>query len=356
MSLLSSLAHGVSSVGSAILPFDPTPGFNLTTSTAGIPFIGHSGAAPSPAPTGTNSADTAGTGLQDALSVLGAGSTYGSGGSTAPVSNWTANDQAAYDQSVATANAGLGRLPNQLGIAQGNVNAQYGQQYNGLQSGLKSAQNSYEQGTTQNQQQHLTDSNSINSQASHSLHSLLRLLGGLGAGGGSEAKYLIPGAVGQQASQQLGKAGTVYAQNAQSLDQNLNDYKNKEQTQEQQLNDWKSGQLNQVQSQSDSNKQSLLNTLATLAAKRAQALGGSGAAEQQPYIDQINQLSNEIDNLGRFNPTWDGSVPVYNAPTLGNFQLAPAEQARIQGQAEQAGSNTPYLSLLLGQKDRQQQF
>jgi hypothetical protein len=272
-----------------------------------------------------------------------------------PVSNWTAADQAAYDQANDQANFNLNRIPGQLGVADENIQHQYDQQYNGLKGGLADAETKYGQSVTKNQQDRLTSGNQISSQANRSLSSIMRLLGGLGAGSGSEAKFLAPGIVGKQASAQTGKAGIVYATNARNLDQNIGDFRNKEAAQEAQLWDWQAQQHAQAHSQSDGNKQNLLQQLASLVAQRNKAMGGNGVAVQQPYIDQINGLSQEIDNLGRINPTWNGIIPTYTAPTLGNFQLDPAAQSRIQAQAEQSGSSIPYLSLLLGQKDKQQQ-
>jgi hypothetical protein len=283
------------------------------------------------------------------------GSAAPSGGSSssAPTSSWTPQNQAEYQQATDTAQNALGRLPNQLDIAKANVNDQFSQQYNGLQSGVKDANNQYHTGVTKNQQSHLTDENGINQQASVGLRSLLRILGGMGAGGGSEAKYLAPEAVTQEASAQLGGAGRTYAQNAQDLDTNLNTFMNKEKTQEQQLNDWKTQQLNSAESTSNQSKVNLLNTLAKLAGQRTAAMGGNGVAAEQPYIDQINSLSGEIDNLARFKPTFNGEVPVYTAPSLSSFELPTAPQAQVAGQAAPGGANTPYLDMILGKKKDQ---
>lgn len=347
MSLLGALGNAVKgAIGNQIIPgsavlashIDPTPGFSATnvvrTQVGNLLGGSHQSGASTP---------TTPHGQQVAPSPYQGGS-----GSGAGTSSWTPQDQASYDQAVGVANAGLSRLPNQLAIARANVQDQFDQKYNGLRSGLAQAEQDYQQGVTQNQQQHLTNENGIKQGANSSYQSLLRILGGLGAGGGSEAKYLVPNLVGQQASQQLGGAGRTYAENAASLDKTIKTYQADEQNQEKSLNDWRQQQFQQAESTADANKQGLLQTLAQLASKK----GGPGAA--QPYLDQINSLASQIDNLTRFSPTFNGEVPVYTAPDLSSFQISPFAQAQVQNQAQQAGSNTPFLSLLLNGDQRRQ--
>lgn len=355
--------------------FDPTPGFNLGISDAFrsvIPSFGvqngnqvvtsHQAAQKTSSLNNSNSAPNYPQQVRGASTVApqpvansGGYSGGAGGGQPAPASQWTPNDEAAYNQAVASANAGLGRLPTQLDIANHNIFDQRAQKFNQLQSGLNQARDNYGTGVTQNQQQHLGNTNQINQQANTSLHSLLRMLGGMGAGGGSEARYVAPQLVGKQAAVQLGGANQTYSQNAQNLDKTWNNYQNDEKTQEQQLNDWELQQVNQAKAQSDQSRQGILQQLANLAAQRAQAMGGSGVAEQQPYINQINQLASEVDQLGRFSPSFSGTTPVYNAPELSSYTLDPAAQAEVQNQAQQAGSSTPYLSLLAAQRRDQQQ-
>ena len=77
----------------------------------------------------------------------------------------------------------------------------------------------------------------------------------------------------------------------------------------------------------------------------------------QPFIDQISNSQNTIDQLAAFNPTFTGETPVYNAPELSKFMLgANPEIANSMGNQAGGGGRTPYLDLLLGKKKEQRQL
>lgn len=285
--------------------------------------------------------------------------TSGSGGATyltsapAPVSNWLPTDEAAYQQGVQIANNQLARIPSQLDVAMGNISSQYGQQNNALDSSKNAAQGQYDTSTTQNKQQFVTNKNTIGDEASQGLLSLQRLLGLHGAGGSSAYMFAAPEAVATHASQQRSGAGQTFAQNQQGLDTNWNnflgDFKNKQA----QLTDWRSQQEQQARSTADTNKQNLLASLAQLTGNRTAAQGGNGVAAEQPYIDQINGLGNEIDSLGRFNPTYSGTTPVYTPKSLDSYNIQQVAGPQTQGGSALTDATTPFLSLLLGQKKDQ---
>lgn len=299
-----------------------------------------------PAPTAT---DTSGSGG-------GGGSVTYVTAAPAPVSNWSPQDEAAYQQGVQVANNGLARIPNQLAIADANIGDQYNQQNNSLNSSKDAAQSSYNNSTTQNKQQFVTNKNTITDQASQGINSLLRLLGMHGAGGSSTALFSAPEAVATHAAQQRSGAGQTYAANQQGLDTNWNNFLTDFGNKQKQLNDWQTQQLNQAQSQADTNKQSLLATLAQLNGNRTAAQGGNGVAAEQPYIDQINQLSGQIDSLGRFSPTYTGTTPVYTPKSLDSYAIQSAGGPQLVGQSGALADMTmPYFNLLVnGQKKDQQ--
>jgi hypothetical protein len=258
-----------------------------------------------------------------------------------------------YDQSIGVLKNALNRSGNQLGIAQENINNQYGTNLNELDSAKQQAQNSYNTSGTQNQQSLRTNKNTINDQASVGLRGLLRTLGMYGAGGSSTAQYTAPGAVAAQATQQRNGAGQTFATNQQNLDTNWNNFGVQDNQSRQKLNDWKSQQLNSAQSQSDTAKQSLLQQLADLQGTRAAYTGGNYALAAQPYADQANALSTQIDNLAQINPTYTGVVPTYTAPTLSSYE-AKANTAVTPGQSTSGDYTSPYLQMLLGLKKQNQ--
>ena len=85
-------------------------------------------------------------------------------------------------------------------------------------------------------------------------------------------------------------------------------------------------------------------------------MGGNYAGGAQSSLDAAKRLSARIDNLGRFNPIYNGKTPVYNAPELSSYIHPEAIQASMV-----PGGNTaanPSLALLLGldQQDKRQQL
>lgn len=236
-------------------------------------------------------------------------------------------------------NAALGRLPQQLQIAQGNIQGQYGTNLNELNTGEQQAHGQYDQGTNQNHQQYVTNKNSISDQASSGLHSLLRLLGMHGAGGSSDYTQAAPQAIATQAAQQRSGAGQTFGQNQQGLDTNWNNYESGVGQSKQKLNDWLSQQLNSAQSQSDNTHAGLLQTLAGLQPSIAAA---------QPLVDQSNSLLSQVDQLGALHPTYDGKAPTYTAPSVASYQvnpMAPIQQNGASGSALDS-LTSPFWSLL----------
>lgn len=320
--------------------------FNTPTSTglaiADTTYLSNLLAQPSYVPTGITSPYSPQndvSGVYDGGDVLGA------------QARATANSLAQYDQAIGTYNSSLGRLNTQADIARGNVNTQYGTQLGELDTNKTAQQGTYNNQTTQNGQNLRTNKNTIADQASTGLRGLQRMLGAYGAGGSSDAMFVAPQAVANQASQQRAGAGQTFAQNQSGLDTNWNNFLGQDTNSRKKLNDWKSNTLNSVESQTASTRQDLLSKLADLTGQRAAAAGGSYAASAQPFMDQANALNGTIDNLGRTVSTYDGTRPVYEAPTLSSY-VSQAATGRIDPTQSTGGVN-PYLSMLLNQnKDK----
>lgn len=236
-------------------------------------------------------------------------------------------------------NNSLGRLPTQLQIAQGNIQGQYGTNLNELNSGETAAKGQYQQGSNQNTQNYVANKNTISGNASSGLHSLLRLLGLHGAGGSSDYSQAAPQAIATQAAQQRSGAGQTFGQNQQGLDTNWNNYESGVGQSKQKLNDWLSTQLNSAQSQSDTARSGLLQSLAGLQSSQSLA---------QPYIDQSNGLLNDVDQLAKLNPTYDGKAPTYTAPNVASYQVNPLAPIQQNGGAGSAldSVTSPFWSLL----------
>lgn len=261
------------------------------------------------------------------------------------------NTLAQFDSAISTANNALGRLPGQLDIARGNINSQYGTNKNELDSTKNQAQHSYTTSTQQNQQNYRTDKNAIADKSSLGLQGLLRMLGAYGAGGSSDARFVAPQAVATQASQERAGAGQNYAENQSGLDTNWNNFLSQDENSRRKLEDWRTQQLNSAEAQSQTARQDLLSKLADLVGQRAAVTGGSFRSAAQPYVDQANALSANIDNLARLNPTYTGVTPVYNAPNLSDYTLSQGGGATMANNAVEQQA-APYLSLLLGQRDK----
>lgn len=348
----------MANIGKAIgdfLGFDPTPGFNLGYTRSGnniMPAIVGQGVNPrapqqkkvvsSPQQKGANAAEQ---NPNNQSSVYSGGSSGGTGGSTIDQ-----NVLGQYQTAIDTTQGALGRLPKQLGIAQGNINNQFKTNQNELNTAKNNAKSSYDTSNTQNQQNYRTDKNQIADSASSGLRGLLRTLGAYGAGGSSDALYVAPQAVATQASAERSGAGQNYAQNAQTLDTNWNNFLNEDTNSRKKLDDWRTQQLNGVESQSETTKQSLLSKLADLMGQKAAYEGGSYQGAAQPFVDQANALSGSIDDLARINPSYNGVTPTYEAPTLGSYEVNPNTQVTASNALEQ--SSTPFLSLLLGNNQK----
>lgn len=328
------------SIGHGFFGFDPTPGFSATNTirTGGaVTQGGH--AAPAVDTTPQLNPAQAGAFYQSigasSPQVLGDSTTIsgaygGASGSAAGASG--VNNQPLYD----LINGALGRLPGQLQTATNNIQHMFDQNSNELQSGYDTAKAQNAQATTQNQQQFRLNKNQIADQASSGVSSLMRLLGAHGAGGSSDAMYVAPQLVAQNASQQRAGAGQTFGQNQQGIDTNWGNYQSGFDNSKKKLNDWLSGQIQGAQAQS------------------AQTELGLRSQLPNPDIAAINGLNAKIDSLGALNPTYDGKTPTFAAPSVASYNVNPQAAASIQNSALDSATS-PFLSLLLGQnKDKNQ--
>ena len=224
-----------------------------------------------------------------------------------------------YDRQIGDINNNIDSLQGQLDNALAGVKNEYNTYKNEQQSTYNANKNDYDKSTLQNRQNLRTNRNEITDRASTGLRGMLRVLGAMGAGGGSEARYEIPRMVTDQANAEYGNAGQTYAQNQQNLDTNWGNYKNQFENDKKKLEDWYNGQVKAKKQENYEKGQSLLADLVTAYGNRAQYGGDYGNNINSAY-DRIANYRNMINDLGKFTPTkYTGITSVYNAPDLASY-------------------------------------
>jgi hypothetical protein len=254
----------------------------------------------------------------------------------------------AYSLYAGQAQSALQRALNAYNNSNASIGQQYGQQNAALQSALNQTTSDYNHNLTAQDQSRLTNDNQIHQNANEGYQSLLRVLGGMGAGGGSEAQYLVPQLVGQSMNQQLGGADQTAAQNKQALTSAYNTYlngPNGEKQQQQKLNDWQTQQQQQNQATYNDAKGKLSNLLQALNA-HADTAANLGS--------QVNSIDAGIPTVMNSVPTYTGQTPVYQAPNLSTFETPTAATPQVANDGSQVSPHTPYLSLILGQDQKKQ--
>lgn len=258
-----------------------------------------------------------------------------------------ANPPASYDQAIGNTQQAIDRLPGQLQSGQSGINSSYQDALNQLLLGKNTSQQGYNTAKQQSATGYVGAKNTIGSQAGSTLNGLLRLLGSRGAGGGSAYNTAAPQAVARGATLQRADVGNTFAGNNQSLDQGWGNYLNDYNNQVSSAGAQKDQQQQGLQQSIDSNKASLLQSLAQLQAQKNIAAGGTGVGAAQPYLDQANSLLDHLSNYSVAPIKYN--TQAYQAPSLASYTTAPQAAPNVQGQG---GGDyfSPYLSSLLGKK------
>lgn len=351
----------ISQTVSNILPFDPTPGFNLTdgSKTYGIPFVEPNKPAPGQSIVAGTSTGTAPSPARDDTGVVGGYYGYGSsvGASSAPT--YDPNDLALIDQQIATTNSGLGRIGNQRGIGIENILNSYNESRNKLTGQKATAERDYNTKKTQTTQDYTNTRSGIRKQAGQQFTALQRLLGSIGAGRSSAAQVLAPFAAGRQASERFGEVQDAFGRNMQGLDTAYGDTNRRFTEEFSNLDAEKRRKENELNSGLAQNEASLVDQLAQLNLKRQQLLGGNlqnALSAIQPYRDRVNSLLDQIDNYGR---QYQGSVALrnnikYTAPELDQYNYSAFDNPALQQQTDPTFDYiSPFGQLL---KDREEQL
>lgn len=266
----------------------------------------------------------------------------GSGSSNAQEEAIKANMRNIYDRQISDINSNIDSLQGQLDNALAGVKNEYDTYKNEQQSSYNANKNDYDTKTLQNRQDLRANRNEITDRASRGLRGMLRILGAMGAGGGSEARYEIPQMVTDQANSEFNNAGQTYARNQQDNDTNWNNYVNQFENDKKKLEDWYNGQVKSKRQESEERRQSLLADLVTAYGNRAQYGGDYGNSINDAY-NRIAESRNRVTDLGKFTPTkYTGMTAVYNAPDLASY-----DTGKTNLTTEVVDSNTSATSPLL---------
>lgn len=249
-----------------------------------------------------------------------------SGVTTTPAYTVGVNDPAtiaAYNQSINNYQSALGNLPTQLQGSDAQIQDSYNTALQSLLGNANQAKSTYNSGTTQNQQQYVTNKNTIGTNAGQSLSGIERLLGSRGAGGSSAALFNAPQAIAEQATSQRAGAGQNYGANQQGLDTTYNTFLTGNQNDQNSIAKQRDTNLNSAQAQIQQTQAGLLQQLATLSAQKAAATGGNPTTAAQPFLDQANNYLSSAAQLGLNIAPLNYNTNAYTAPALSSYTTNP---------------------------------
>lgn len=264
---------------------------------------------------------------------------------------WGAAARAAaaqYDQSIGNTQKAIDRLGSQLNSGFSSIDASYQNALNQLLLGKNRAEKQYGDTKLETGKNYVAGKNTIGANAGNTLNSLQRLLGMRGAGGSSAANISAPQAVGRQATLQRNDLSNTYGSNVRGLETNWNNYLTDYGNQVEGSKSQREQQRQGLQSQIDSNRASLLQTLAQLAGQKASALGGNAVGAAQPYLDQANAVLDRTANY--VTAPINYAVKAYEAPSLEKYTVNPNAAPTVQGQSAANDYFSPYLAALLGKR------
>lgn len=283
-----------------------------------------------------------------ATATTGGSVSGGGGGVAAPVIDPAV--LASYDQAINNTQAGIDRLPNQLNSGFSGIDASYQNALNQLLLGKNQGETAYNTNKQQTATGYVGTKNTIGANAGESLTGLQRLLGSRGAGGGSAYNIAAPQAVARGATLQRAGAAQNFGQNNQALDTNWNNYLTGYNNQVSSAGAQRDQAKQGLQSSIDTNRASLLQTLAQLQAQRTQAAGGNAVGAAQPYLDQANALLDKTANY-QVAPI-NYQTQAYQAPNLASYTPTPQPTPTYDGSTPN-DYFSPYLAALLGKKSQQ---
>lgn len=273
----------------------------------------------------------------------GSGSGSGSGSSRADLSS--------YDQSIDATNAQLNDLPLSLTSLLGGADANYQTTVNGLTTAKATADRNYNTNKTSDAVDYNGAKNTIRTNTGATINGIDSVIGSRGGGGQTAGDYaaLLAGKAG---TAQLGGAGTNFGKNEQALDTGYNDFLGGYDTNMKNAGLQHDADVNGAQAKINTQKATLLQSLATLINERTAASGGSGTAASQPYVDQAKQLLASAAALGVPKTVAPVNPVAYTPPALSTYTTNPTKVT--PGGNAATDTTQPFYAALLN-RDKQLQ-
>lgn len=258
-----------------------------------------------------------------------------------------------YDQAIANTQAGINRLPSQLQSGFSGIDTSYQDAINQLLLGKNQGEQSYKTNKQSSATGYVGAKNTIGAQAGDTLNGLLRLLGSRGAGGGSAARGTgrgtARGAVSRGASLQRADVGQTFGENNQALDTNWNNYLTGYNNEVSSAGSQRDRNKQTLQQSIDTNRATLLQSLAQLQAQRAEAAGGNSTAAAQPYLDQANAILDRTSNYTVAPINYQ--TQAYTPPDVASYTTTPNATPTFNDSAAN-DYFSPYLQKLLGKRQQ----
>lgn len=252
-----------------------------------------------------------------------------------------------YGQSINNTQSAIDRLPGQVSSGNSAIDASFQNALNQLLLSKNRGQTAYGSSKLAAGNDYVGAKNTIGSNAGATLTGIQRLLGSRGAGGGSAATLGAPGIVTRNATLQRGDASKTFGENSQALDTNWNNFLTDYTNEVSSAGNQRDQQKQSLQQTSDTNRATLLQSLASLVSQRDQANGGNGVAASQPYLDNANAL---LDRTANYTTTpIDYKTGAYVAPTAASYSTSPTTPT-YNGSSPANDYFSPFLASLLGKK------
>lgn len=251
---------------------------------------------------------------------------------------------AAYGTYQTEAQNDLSKLLNSYNNTVAGLNSTYSTKGNELDSAKTAAENSYNTGVTDQNQNLLRQQNQVSQGTYQAYQNLMNLLGAYGGGGTSVAQQWAPTAAQHFQNAQLGDANQTTAGNLRDLNSNWGTYLNQFENEKKQLADQRNNDLQTAEGQYNDTRDQLNLILGRIGSRSAPTSDISGA------LSGLN-----IPSIQYVQPTYNGTTPVYNAPNLSTFEASTPTASFAQPSAVSNSAATPALAFLLNQQKQKQQ-
>lgn len=283
---------------------------------------------------------------------------YSSSASSSGGSSASAYDPAAlayYDDQIGQVNSALGRIGNQRGIGNQNIDSQYNAALNKLLGQNAAAERDYGTNRQQTIDDNVTARAKVDDNVAKQSAGLRRLLGN----SSSAALFAAPLAVARQGNTQLGDIQTTYGRNLGALDTANEDRKRAFADSQTDLGNQATVQRNSLQAGLAEREAQLLDQLSQLQLSKAQAAGQSydaARAATQGNNDRVNSLLAQIDQLG-LNPTIAAKNDLkFAAPNLAQYSTSDINVTPGASPVQNAAGQFYSLLGLDGDQRKQQQL